>query len=259
MMSLRKNLIFDIGLHKGEDTVYYLRKGYEVVAVEANPQLAAFCREKFKKAIENGKLTILNVGIANKNITLPFYINKHSSEWSSFDKSIGTRKSPDADIVKVPCVTTKSLFEKYGVPYYMKVDIEGYDHFCLNDIPEYGDKPQYISCEAVHLEWLDILRKKGYTKFKLINQADGFNTINIKREKARLYPFYRYVRNGLEQRARKVIPFRYASSSSGPFGEKSKGKWKVYEETKQSYLEFFRGESNTPVNNVSWWDFHAAL
>jgi hypothetical protein len=35
----RTNLIFDMGLHKGEDTDFYLRKGFDVVAFEANPFL----------------------------------------------------------------------------------------------------------------------------------------------------------------------------------------------------------------------------
>lgn len=32
---MNKQLIFDIGFHKGEDTRYYLYKGYNVVAVDA--------------------------------------------------------------------------------------------------------------------------------------------------------------------------------------------------------------------------------
>ena len=49
---MEKNLIFDIGFHKGEDTKYYLEKGYKVVAVEANPILTDYGKIKFKKYIE---------------------------------------------------------------------------------------------------------------------------------------------------------------------------------------------------------------
>ena len=38
-MTPRKNLIFDIGMHIGQDTEFYLKKGFCVVAVEANPKL----------------------------------------------------------------------------------------------------------------------------------------------------------------------------------------------------------------------------
>ena len=32
------DLIFDVGLHRGEDTEFYLKKGFRVVAFEANPR-----------------------------------------------------------------------------------------------------------------------------------------------------------------------------------------------------------------------------
>ena len=34
-----KDLIFDIGMHKGEDAEFYLRKGFRVVAFEADADL----------------------------------------------------------------------------------------------------------------------------------------------------------------------------------------------------------------------------
>jgi len=256
---MKENLVFDIGLHKGEDTIYYLENGYSVLAVEANPRLADLCKEKFKAAISSNRLTILNVGITERTGVLPFYVNLYNSEWSSFDKALGMRNCPNFETINVPCVTTKSLFEEYGMPYYMKVDIEGNDFLCLNDIPDSGEKPSYVSCEAVHAKWLDILKQKGYTRFKLINQADGFNPININIQKRWYYPAYRYIRNGVEQRARRVIRFRHLASASGPFGEKTKGKWKTYEEIRKDYIEFFQGDLNKPVNNMTWMDFHAAL
>ena len=30
------DLIYDVGMHRGEDTAFYLRKGFRVVAVEAD-------------------------------------------------------------------------------------------------------------------------------------------------------------------------------------------------------------------------------
>jgi 16S rRNA A1518/A1519 N6-dimethyltransferase RsmA/KsgA/DIM1 with predicted DNA glycosylase/AP lyase activity len=32
-----KDLIYDVGMHHGEDTEFYLRKGFRVVAFEADP------------------------------------------------------------------------------------------------------------------------------------------------------------------------------------------------------------------------------
>ena len=88
---MEKNLIFDIGFHKGEDTKYYLEQGYKVVAVEANPMLTDYGKLKFKNYIENGQLILLNIGIANENKILDFWVNDYCSEWSSFDKEIVCR------------------------------------------------------------------------------------------------------------------------------------------------------------------------
>jgi len=38
-------LIYDVGAQLGEDTDFYLRKGFKVVAIEANPPLAEGLRE----------------------------------------------------------------------------------------------------------------------------------------------------------------------------------------------------------------------
>ena len=35
------DLIFDVGFHKGEDTEFYLKKGFPVVAADANPAVFA--------------------------------------------------------------------------------------------------------------------------------------------------------------------------------------------------------------------------
>ncbi len=41
------NLIFDIGMHKGEDSEYYLKKGFDVVAFEAHPGLISETKNHF--------------------------------------------------------------------------------------------------------------------------------------------------------------------------------------------------------------------
>ena len=52
-------LIYDVGLHKGEDTDYYLKKGFQVVAIEANPELISECKERFKSRVARGDLRII--------------------------------------------------------------------------------------------------------------------------------------------------------------------------------------------------------
>src|SRR5258705_4089288 len=45
--SIVPQLIYDVGAHEGQDTAFYLKKGFKVVAIEASPQLSAKLSEKF--------------------------------------------------------------------------------------------------------------------------------------------------------------------------------------------------------------------
>ena len=56
---MKHDLIVDLGAHNGDDTCYYLRKGFRVVAVEANPILAEQIRGRFHEAVRGGLLTVL--------------------------------------------------------------------------------------------------------------------------------------------------------------------------------------------------------
>ena len=88
-MKVDSGLIYDIGMHVGQDTEFYLKKGFRVVAVEANPVLADEQRNRFENAISAGQLFLINKGIATQRGTFPFYVNDTLSEWSSFNEEIG--------------------------------------------------------------------------------------------------------------------------------------------------------------------------
>ena len=256
---MEKRLVFDIGMHIGQDTMIYLREGFRVVAIEASPVLVEENKIKFKKYIDDGSLVILNVGIADKEGVLPFYVNKRTSEWSSFDFNLGARNNTPYEVINVPCITTASLFEEYGVPYFLKVDIEGFDYLCINDLPNTNAPAsvEYVSCEAGGTSLLDTLHKKGYTKFKIIHQAFNFRPINLKLERNPLFPYFLFVYSGIRLRYRNIIPTKYPYSSSGPLPENTKGEWLTYEVARQLYVDFYQGDKMEALNNRSWFDFHA--
>ena len=51
-------LIFDLGMNNGDDTSHYLHRGFNVVALEANPTLCESAQKRFRAAIDDGRLTI---------------------------------------------------------------------------------------------------------------------------------------------------------------------------------------------------------
>jgi len=258
-MGSGKQLVFDIGMHIGQDTAHYLRSGYDVIAVEASPIMAEAGKARFAKEVEAGRLVILNVGISDRKGKLPFYVNKKISEWSSFDLSLGSRNNTAYDTMPIDCITMSDLLKEYGIPYYVKVDIEGYDFYVIEGLPDEGEKPQYVSCEASEISLLDTMYQKGYRKFKLINQADNFNPIDLSKEVKPWFPKYLNVKNGIELRLQKIMDFKHPYSSSGPFGEEAKGDWMTYEAARTALSTFLRPEVGTPLNGSSWFDIHGSL
>lgn len=144
--TFKENYILDIGANNGDDTAFYLAKGFKVVAVEANPTLCVDIAERFAAELQSKQLTLLNVGLTDERGTMTFYINTAHSEWSSFDPAIASRGHPVREVV-VKTITTEDIFAAYGVPYFAKIDIEGYDHIPVLAIAGHSVRPKYVSFE----------------------------------------------------------------------------------------------------------------
>src|SRR3954467_716479 len=97
------HLIFDLGMHNGDDTAFYLHRGYRVVAIEADPTLAAAGRERFAPAIKDGRLTLLNVGIGPHDGGATFWLCEGQSEGNSFDRACASRHGRTSRPIEVPC------------------------------------------------------------------------------------------------------------------------------------------------------------
>jgi FkbM family methyltransferase len=222
--------IFDIGFEDGKDTAYYLHKGYNVIAVDADPKLVKAGTIRFKNEIESGRLILLNVGISEKTENRLFYVNTHKSEWSSFIEEWGARNDPNYYSISVQCMPLGDLVLKYGTPFYIKLDIEGHDILGLDSLLKLNQKsPEYISIEAVSdLSWMDKMLQLGYTKFKLINQA------NVNRQS--------------------TIDWKFDLGASGKFGEDTPCEWVSSEDL----LTIFRFQHD-PHNSSpdAWFDVHA--
>ncbi len=54
-----KDLIFDFGLGEGDDTAYYLSKGFDVVGVDPNPKLIIRLRKSLRPRLRKENLLLL--------------------------------------------------------------------------------------------------------------------------------------------------------------------------------------------------------
>src|SRR4029077_21115928 len=83
------DLIYDVGMHKGEDTAFYLRKGFRVIAFEANPEVVSFCKLRLKSFIDQGRLEIVEGAIVDMDTIevgqkkIRFYKNDQDSVWGT--------------------------------------------------------------------------------------------------------------------------------------------------------------------------------
>ena len=76
-----RSLIYDVGLHLGEDAEFYLKKGFRVLGIEAVAKHCAQARERLRRYIDSGQLTILNVAITDSSGPTRFFINEGNNVW----------------------------------------------------------------------------------------------------------------------------------------------------------------------------------
>src|ERR1700755_2614507 len=93
---MQTDLIFDVGMHLGEDTEFYLQKGFRVVAIEADPSHCAQVEKRLAVNVASQQLVILNVAIAKEAGSICFYRNLDMSIWGTVnaswvDRNSGTR------------------------------------------------------------------------------------------------------------------------------------------------------------------------
>ena len=245
------NLIFDIGMHDGRDTIFYLRKGFSVVGVEANPILAKKVSDDLAEYIESGRLKILNVGLSEVSGYLPFYINKEIDEWSSFKQEWASRGYATEEVM-VKSITATELLSMFGAPYYAKVDIEGWDGIVVEGLISGNEKPKYISYENPMPHIFEKLVSAGYKKYKFVSQLK-IGEIMLPNPP---------VEGDLESSKELLAEgWTFASGSSGPFGEETPGRWYSAEEMRPMVhdIEEERIEAIKKSFFSEWFDMHAAL
>ena len=245
----RDEIIIDVGMHEGQDTAFYLKKGFRVVAVEANPTLVAAAEKRFAPFIRKGQLTIVNVGIAESGTDegLEFFVNERISEWSSFYRDVAARNDSPVHSVVVPTRTLASIVAQYGHPYCVKIDIEGFDRIALESLLSVAGKPRYISVENGHQGMLAMLVAAGYDRFKYVRQ-NNLSELRLERP----------AREG------EYVGHLFPRGASGPFGEEAPGHWQTADEVRTAIAVIWdvdgsakRAGHDDGVHG--WFDLHARI
>lgn len=264
-----EGLIFDVGMHKGKDAEFYLKKGFDVIGIEANSQLVEEVRSRLGKYVANGRLTICDIAVTDYDGEIDFYVNDAHNDWGTISKRFAARNERLGTtniVTKIKCTSFHNILTRYGIPFYLKIDIEGADTLCLKALYHFPDRPKYISIEAglTSMEEafteLSLLWNLGYSNFKIVNQAMNKK---VRCQNPSLEGLY--------------VDYQFDGTSSGPFGEEAPGKWQSIDQTLTRYRwllteqKYFGAEGRfykTPIHKtyeilkgerVGWYDIHAKL
>lgn len=166
----RDNLVFDVGANYGNRVEIFVALGAKVVAVEPQQKCVKFLKNKYGNSI-----FIENVGLGSKNEKKLFY-EADNSVFSTFSNTYiqkveKTRHKTSiwkaANHVQI--LTLDELIVKYGIPEFIKIDVEGFEVEVLNGL---NNNTSVISFEynvpeltEELLKCVERLHEIGYTKF----------------------------------------------------------------------------------------------
>ena len=235
----KRDLIFDFGLHHGHDARFYLAKGFHVVGLEAAPNLCRSAGQKLEAFGE--RLIIVNKALSETaGQRVSFFTVPSKDDWGSLTRRTAEKSIHQSVEILVETTDLAELFETYGVPYYIKCDLEGADVVFTEQLLKQRRRPIFVSVEINNAEQFDALRASGYDCAQIVNQF--------------MHPFTRApepAREGTFDDA------KFTGETSGLFGlELPPEKWRPIEEVKQLYRDWKSIKTRDPKLAPGWVDVH---
>jgi len=235
--------IVDVGMNDGADSLYYWKRGFRVLAIEANPKLVEKAEGEFRGL--GADIDVICAAVSDRTGSQPFYVNKNNDVWSSLQPDTGARRG-GSDVIEVEtCDLSELLLPHCSKLFYVKIDIEGYDGVALSQVLRLPELPRYISVENGNKLMIEMLSEKGFSKFKFYNQ--------------------RHVRDAkIPQNSQmgEIVGHTFPFGSSGLFGEDLPGRWLSADEALTINEGLVYGRNLAPENlwaeGIGWFDLHAS-
>lgn len=165
----KRDLISDLGMFDGSDTAFYLSKGFRVVALEARSDLCNAARVRFADELRSGQLIIVERAIWSlEDVRLPFYVR---SAWSSAFRQSAERDGGASEVIYIRTTTSPRLISEFGVPHFLKCDLEGAEDIVIEKLRDLPEKPSFMSVEDPTGDAAGRLAAIGYDRFQMVNQG----------------------------------------------------------------------------------------
>jgi FkbM family methyltransferase len=185
-------LCFDIGANHGEHTAALLSLGARrVVAVEPQAEVANFIVEAFPNEIISGAVIVRALAIGSERGVAKLFpaqdlgksMSTLSAQFVEASRTSG-RNWYEAAAIEVDVVTLDSLIVEFGVPDYIKIDVEGFDLEVLRGLSrpiallsfEFNTQPRLIEIAEECISRIDLL---GQYEFNYQAEAPGQTSLQF--------------------------------------------------------------------------------
>lgn len=141
-------LVFDIGANVGVLSEVFTSVGAVVVAVEPNSD----CVRHIQISYGDQKLEVIQAAVGAQNGLAVLNISDDRDDLSSIsqewmrvlEREHGEYKGLWNHQITVPVIALDSLVERYGLPHYIKIDVEGFEEHVLDGL---SSQPPLLSFE----------------------------------------------------------------------------------------------------------------
>ncbi|MGL3111862.1 hypothetical protein [Bradyrhizobium sp. BR 1432] len=140
----------------------------------------------------------------------------------------------------MPTTDLHQLFDQYGVPYYVKCDLEGADELFRDQLERDNRRPTFVSLEVNSEIDIEVLGKAGYDRAQIVNQW--------------MHPFTKAPHPPTEG---SYFERQFTGEMSGLFGlELPREKWRSVYEIRDVYLRWRELKARDENLAPGWVDIH---